>query len=533
MKRRNLSLSLAPSIILSLFMTLVSCTKDTPCESCQANPDNLPKLEVKDLPGEVRIAPRSNLKLSATVNGESPDMEYRWFIIDPIREKTHMSEVFYTADTISKEKDLDYYVSLKAGRYILGLKVTDNNTGVSSISTTDLEVSTPTSRGFYILKENAQGDTDIDLFSPEVPNTSSTGNLFFDDLLKNNKGSALPGKPLTIGVMYSQYHLDLERFEAGEEEMTFSTTLCITTQEDSVIFITTSELADIYPDGRMFYIPRDKGFKPIRGFSNLFSSMLLSNQGIHSAYHQLSGSGGRGILSEAIGEPATEHVVSNSSGLEQYYWSSNQTGAYAMDYNAEVYPVDGMPGELRKMECLSAGCSQVGSQEAILYFLLQSSQSPHTRYLAYIDEEQGTFMKADTIPASLPLSTAKVFAACTRSANLIYYTDGSKLHGMTLDKSMNDRILPLQGIGAGEEITYLSNRYWIYKKDKPFNFDYLIVGTQKGDAYTIYFYNLLGGTPDGAPVHKISGKGIVRMVDYVSTNVADYDGLISYPIVDI
>ena len=38
-----------------------------------------------------------------------------------------------------------------------------------------------------------------------------------------------------------------------------------------------------------------------------------------------------------------------------------------------------------------------------------------------------------------------------------------------------------------------------------YNFDYLLVGTQKGDTYKLYAYRLIGEQTDGAPVFSASG----------------------------
>ena len=58
--------------------------------------------------------------------------------------------------------------------------------------------------------------------------------------------------------------------------------------------------------------------------------------------------------------------------------------------------------------------------------------------------------------------------------------------------------------------------YWKEASEEMYNFDYLLVGTQKGDTYKLYAYRLIGEQTDGAPVFSASGIGRLEGVHYVS-----------------
>ena len=49
------------------------------------------------------------------------------------------------------------------------------------------------------------------------------------------------------------------------------------------------------------------------------------------------------------------------------------------------------------------------------------------------------------------------------------------------------------------------------------DFNYLIIGTQQGTAYKVYFYNMIGGKPYGNPVYTIVGTGKLKQVQFVSS----------------
>ena len=61
----------------------------------------------------------------------------------------------------------------------------------------------------------------------------------------------------------------------------------------------------------------------------------------------------------------------------------------------------------------------------------------------------------------------------------------------------------------GGNITYLSNLF--YGEE----FDFIVVGVQNGDKYTMAMYGIAGGQPAGTPVHTFTGTGEVKKVCYV------------------
>ena len=46
-----------------------------------------------------------------------------------------------------------------------------------------------------------------------------------------------------------------------------------------------------------------------------------------------------------------------------------------------------------------------------------------------------------------------------------------------------------------------------------------MIGTQAGDNYALYMYEIQGGQPYGEPVHVVKGNGKIKQVRYVSQSI--------------
>lgn len=125
-------------------------------------------------------------------------------------------------------------------------------------------------------------------------------------------------------------------------------------------------------------------------------------------------------------------------------------------------------------------------------------------------------------------ATATAFASNSQSAAVIYGVDNNKVYSFGLTGTTPEKELTFEGLPSNETITYVSNRYFSGYTDGN-NFDHLIIGTQSGNNYKLYMYNMVGGEPVGAPVHVVSGTGKVHSVDYITPSVSSP---FVYPILD-
>ena len=109
------------------------------------------------------------------------------------------------------------------------------------------------------------------------------------------------------------------------------------------------------------------------------------------------------------------------------------------------------------------------------------------------------------------INRASLFSVCYSSAALLYGVVDNKIYGLDLT-SFTEQVITPRGLDEGEQIVYISNQSGGYVADH----DYLVVGTQQGTRYTLRFYNMLGGLPDGEPVVTLSSTGSPRAIHYTT-----------------
>ena len=216
------------------------------------------------------------------------------------------------------------------------------------------------------------------------------------------------------------------------------------------------------------------------------------------------------------------------------YWSNSEHALRDINFNFQpsslVTTTDGStyPNDL---ECISAGANITGdvySPTVVAYFLCEQP-STGDRYLLLLDGGfafTGVQIKQIIkLDPSLHIAKDKIIAMNRRTATYIYsISEDNKLYAYSWI-SNDEREFPLPGIPAGENITYLTNQYFflseLYGYDTSFNFDDLIVGTQTGDTYKLYFYStsedMNGGRPITAPSRVITGTGKVKSVRFLAS----------------
>lgn len=170
-------------ILLSGLLMLLSysCIKSTGNEY---KPD-LPIPVVQGLAATYTIfTHRDTLKINPTVDNES-QYDFYWTAFSANFNVN--AGVVPKPDTLSKSRSLSYVVLLNPGQYTLVFNVKDKRTGVTQMLPSALIVSTLTSSGWYLLKDD-NNKTDYDFIY-------NTGRI--DNLLNFFNGKSLTGKAIT------------------------------------------------------------------------------------------------------------------------------------------------------------------------------------------------------------------------------------------------------------------------------------------------------------------------------------------------
>ena len=121
------------------------------------------------------------------------------------------------------------------------------------------------------------------------------------------------------------------------------------------------------------------------------------------------------------------------------------------------------------------------------------------------------------------LANATEFAVNELTASYMYFVYNNQVYVYNLTNyTEEDTPLTLEGIPSDETITYLSYQWQNFNGDADYNFTHLVVGTQKGDAYRLYMYDLEIGRPSKL-VRKIEGNGNMKMCTYTTSVDFNYN----------
>ena len=109
-------------------------------------------------------------EISTTVNHDPDNYEYEWVAVggDPTIGGQY---------TLGKEKDLVYPITLPSQRYSVYFKIQDKSTGLTTISSLDLQLATLFSQGWLVLGEGDDGRAQLDMVSTGGEDTTLLKNI--------------------------------------------------------------------------------------------------------------------------------------------------------------------------------------------------------------------------------------------------------------------------------------------------------------------------------------------------------------------
>lgn len=450
------------------------------------------------------------LEISPVVEAGYGDaqMDYQWMLLDgKTGSVTSVGDTIQPA-IISTEKNLSYEVNLSPGTYQLRFVARAKTNDYTSITLAKLNVETEFSSGFYIMKETADGNTELDLLA--------SGGKLATDLLQKTQGSSLSGKPYSMWINYGHYYVNPE-----SDEMESTNSVTVITEDGGMKMMRSSDLGVIFDRSSLLFEEMEQKEKPYAFFLQMMYGLTyMSSSGLRytNDEYSMAGtspcSGKMGLPLDGVGGGSKHviHSIPNFGGL--LVWDEQSRSLNAINYNFMQSPLTymNMTGEdvtqnLANHECLSCGMNVVNGVETD-NFILQDNATGR-RYVYLCD---GNYLTDRLeVPANSRMAKATAFATNGQTARYIYFTTGDKLYGYNFaNADFSEVEMPLRGIGQGETIAYVANQFVAQSGSS--NFDHLIVGTQKGNEYKLYFYDMIGGVPDGDPVRTVQGTGKVRAV---------------------
>lgn len=457
-----------------------------------------------------------HLRISPTVTTDYSDMSYEWLLLNGKTGTTTTAGDTIQPVVIGNSKDLDYEVATAPGTYQIRFIARSLSNGYTSYSSASLTVQTDFSQGFYIMKETADGNTELDLIT--------TKRQLSENLMTAVKGAPLTGRPRRLDIAYGMYYVNPDN-----DEMEGSNAVSVTTENNDIVVSRTSDLQTMFDRSSLLFDDMDAGEKPYGIQITMLTGMeYVSSNGVRTCPSSdgLSSSpntGKFGMPTASIGgSPFFLHDFNSFGG--GLLWDETAHSIYALDYNAipSALVYSDMTGEELTQnqtgwECLAVGLNSIngGSEDIVI---LNETATGTRRIFTAEGSFSGIYLTGcRTFAAGSAMATATAYSVSSISAKYLYGVSGGKVYACLFDEDgMPEVQLNPQGIGSGETISYIGNQIW--ESDGSTDpFDYLIVGTQNGQQYKLYFYNTVGGVPDGDPVMTFTGTGTVKSVKYLNS----------------
>lgn len=495
-----------PIGLLLLGMVSASCAGDDTYIAEQLIPDMTIGPLSADNAFTVVSFQGNRLEVSPTVNtayGEA-ELSYDWYLIDtaaePLTTYNDGDPVTFDRTHIAAGRQLSYEVNLTPGRYTLVLEVKAPN-GYTVSQTATVNAVTDFSQGFYIMKETADGHTELDLL-----NTS--GNIFLQNVMTSVYGSPIDGRPLCLSTARSHCYIDTVTNTTATANL-----VTVTTQDGQLYGMRTSDLRRVFSRQSLLFTDMADDEVPYRIVSGMWGNYLVSNRGLRFQYDTsmqgLADSGKYGLESEMGASP---YVAYDDTSSSLFFWDDTSHSVCISDYNGSTtvaqddrYKLSG----LSRMTCVAAGYN---APTGYVVFVLSSFDGSQRQLVLIAPSFSGGIEVKDMRALRVnKVNAARLFTVSCTSAALLYGVVGNTVYGLDLTTFAEQEVTP-KGIGEDEQIVYFSNQ-----SGGTFgSYDYLVVGTQvQGtDAYTLRFYNQLGGLPDGEPVYTLHGTGTPRAIHY-------------------
>ena len=502
------------SSIVAMMACLTACFDD---ESSLGNP-NYNDITIT-LPGDMSVMSFTGEPLTIEPEVETgydeSTLTYAWYIYSGNESDADNG---YRSQQISDAKTLNYEVNLSSGNYTLVFEVTSTTDGLVRTATMQLRTNTSFSQGFYILKETADGNTDLDVYGSES---------FSEDVLSGIYGAPLSGKPVNLAMTFDQSYID-----EATQEMAGTNMVHVFTDAGIYRGFRSEDMTETFNEQTIRFDGMDADELPYAMMHGVYANFFFTSKGCYGNYSYGNGasSGIYGLTVDGStgGSPYAVTLDGGNSG--QCFWNNTTHRLDVVDIMFQsVYSLDYDAGDVDEshLECIACGENSFG-MVATGYFLCED-QTNGKRYLYLVDLSMLTVTGPQELDPSLHIAQADIVSINGLTAYVIYCVHDNQIYAYDWT-SGNESSVNLPGFPAGEEIIYFSNQYQktsmfgsVLGGNSSTDYNNLIVGTRAENGYKLYFYNLPSGSvPIEAPAMTIEGTGTVKSVRFISPGFGAY-----------
>ena len=464
------------------------------------------EIGVENIDKDIRVNIGDVLEINPTITPADREYDCFWGVASK-------SNTYSVIDTISRERNLKYTVTLNTGTYSLRFCAKDRETGIFSYTDYSLSVETDMSTGWWVLKEGANG-TDVDLFTPAKA---------INDVVYSRNGKALKGSPVDLAYTPNYFI-----FDPLTDKDVNNTVVLLTSEEDMVVVdYFTGKVLRNYED--MFMdLPANRSIQaifkgasdvhlvadnklytmPVSKYTPRYRQFVIKHTGNYelSPYRVASGWCNPMLFDNA----SSSFCIADRGALELVYGKETASPAHRN----------------LNMDLLYMGGRTTSSSGGENGYALLKEKGADVYKLAYIDATRTSsdltsstasynniVLEMETLPNDLQVLGAEI-RALSQDNNIIYFAKDNKVYLCNLE-TLEERE-QVADYAAGETVTYME----FAKFMQPWNdqnqwFSYLVIGTKAGDGYKLYMHPVQGGNIQ--PAEKVlEGKGQVKRAIYIA-----------------
>ena len=450
------------------------------------------------------VIPLDNkLEITPTIITSYPetDLEYTWIRYNGSR-----------GDTISRTRNLVHPITENLGGHSFFLYVKNRTNGFFVHRRTTMTVRSEFNIGFYMLKETADGNTDIDLLLED-------GRLG-EDILTRTQGAPLQGKPRSLGIMYNRQMIDTATHAVSRAH-----SIGIVTYDKKVNILRASDMYLAFDHTNLFYgeQPDDTPYKLIECAQ---ANLYLTNKGIYPITNTSNGSGFLGFPSGTV--TGSDHYAWSPMSRGLTCWDAQTKGLVFINTTAVTSRLnDATYGDFSALDCECVALGSNGKDD--VYALLKSNATGLITLYSFTvsaSAQPPACTKATAIPETSGLYRTSMIAFNEREQGagmlyaraLIYFVVDNKLYYYDIEQGTESELTP-QDLPTDETITYIRNNHYHMGNPglSPASFSYFAVATHKEGHYNLYMYNTISGITMGNAVLTASGTGRIKEVYYINT----------------
>jgi hypothetical protein len=491
---------------------------------------------IKDFYRVTRITGFFNIKPTVISKNKAVDFEYFWGCYKE-EEKLVFENTKIDTIQIGKEKELKSNVKLDVGNYVLIFGVKNVKTGIVTLKNTFLAVETVTSNGFYILKENNKGFTDLDFYNQQ------SEKLVTNIIAKTHKENSLKGKPVSLG-----YTEQFNYFDPQTNKNIANIKCVIPMSESDMSIIQIKDIKELANYNTLFYSIPKSLCKPTAYIWKIYSYAYFINDG--KAYYKPIDVINRSKFSFAVDIEKKEY---NNYSLSQYFIFFHNHERYnpiafdkthstfctlingklclfkneGMDmFHEKYYPNKNLASDICYMSCcknmmgMPFGIALLKKNSAYYLYHLDVNTSLDIETIknmfGFDLDEAKKYQRSNLVflidtlslyPAGVEFANADLYST-HKEGPFIYYTKDNKISIYDIENKKRKLIKTLD---AGEKITYI-NQTNIQETDL------LIVASSLSNGnYKIYLFGLEMESI-GKLEMSIKGKGKVKDIHYMTIN---------------